>query len=75
MIYAYRWALSQAETYGDLFVSSFDLYRFQLYEAVRWSAPKDTESEKAAGERLSYFLQRGFISPAVFFKSSDAKGK
>jgi hypothetical protein len=75
IIYAYRWAVSQAETYGDLFVSSFDLYRFELYEAVRWPAPKDSESEKAAGERLSYFLQRGFISPAVFYKGSGAKGR
>jgi hypothetical protein len=68
VLYAYRWAISQAANYGDLLVSAFDLYRFSLYETLRWPLPKDTASEKAVGEQITQYLHRGYSPSAVFFK-------
>lgn len=72
-LYAYRWSLTQAETYGDLLEAAFDLYRFALYEALRWPLPKDSSDEKIEGERLSQYLHRGFTQRSVFFKHPEDK--
>jgi len=76
--YAYRWSLSQAEAYSNLLESVFDLYRFALYETLRWPLPEGSEDEKVEGERLSYYLHRGFTPQAVLFnhpKHDVARGQ
>jgi hypothetical protein len=64
---AWRRVLDAAEAYGDLLRASFDLYRFDLYRALRWPLPSDTETERAHGERLTVYLYRGLTSPEVVF--------
>ncbi|HIP96620.1 MAG TPA: hypothetical protein EYH32_05320, partial [Anaerolineae bacterium] len=63
--FGYRTAVARAETYGELLESCFDLYRFDLYHALHWPRPSSTAEERAAGERLSAYLYRGFQEPAV----------
>ena len=48
--------------------SAFDLYRFRLYQALRWELPVDTESEKEYGERLTEYLFRGTLESPVMFR-------
>ncbi len=60
MTLAYALALDAARVYADLFQSAFDLYRWSLYEAVRWEKPTQSgDAEIALGQRLSEFLWRG----------------
>ena len=73
-IWAYRWALSAARVYGDLLEAAFDLYRFELYEALRFPLPKDTSEEKAKGEELTAYLFYGSVAePITFQKPKDTK--
>lgn len=59
MVFAYRWSLSAARSYGDLLDAAFDLYRDQLYKTLRWPLPENSDSEKAMGQQLSQYLWRG----------------
>lgn len=62
-------ALDAAEVYGELIRAAFDLYRFKLYEAVRWSPPEETgEAERVQGERLTQYLFRGLTKEPVRFE-------
>ena len=56
MWWGYRRALVAAQVYGDLLRAAFDLYRDDLYDALKW--PKG-EDEKKSGEALTQFLWRG----------------
>ena len=67
---AYHWSLNQAETYGDLLEASFDLYRFDLYKALHFPFPKNSQQEKKTGEAITQYLHRGFSRDPVFFKHS-----
>jgi hypothetical protein len=51
MVTAYALALSAAETFADLLLAAFDTHRWRLYES--------REHEKASGEALTRFIQRG----------------
>jgi len=55
---AYRGMVTAALIYGELIRSAFDLYRFALYEALKWPLP-DRAEEVAAGRRLTEYLHRG----------------
>jgi len=68
---AYRWTLTQAKIYGDLLEASFDLHRFDLYKALHWPLPQNTLDEKEAGERLTFYLHRGYLEPPVEFGHGD----
>ncbi len=62
------WAMvSAGGTYAELLRSTFDLYRFVLYEQVRWPVPKRPEDEKVAGEGLTKFLFRGIADKEVVY--------
>ena len=56
---AYHSAIIAAEVYGDLIESAYDLYRFSLYEQLRFPSPTATTDEAAAGEGLTEYLARG----------------
>ncbi len=66
--------LYTAEVYGYLIRTAFDLYRFALYEALRWPPPTDTASEVAYGAKLTQYLFRGTVDASVTFAQKE-KGK
>lgn len=68
---AYWAALQAAGTYSDLLRSTFDLYRFNLYEQARWPLPPSPTGEKDHGEELSEFLFRGTADGDVRFTHPD----
>lgn len=72
-LFAYRWALEAAGIYADLLESAFDLYRFNLYSALKWPLPKTIEEEKAMTEKLNTYLARGYVTQgfAYTFPSSN----
>jgi hypothetical protein len=57
---AYRvWVLPAAAVYADLLEASFDVHRFDLYLALRFTCPEDSAAEQLAGTRLTNFVWRG----------------
>jgi len=62
MLLAYRWMLQAAKVYGELVEASFDLYRHQLYQALRWPLPKHPAEELETGKMLTNYLRRGATS-------------
>lgn len=59
----YVWALAAARTYSDLIEAAFALYRFRLYEELRWPLPSDPAVEREAGRALTAYLQQGSNQP------------
>lgn len=59
---AYKWAVEAAEVYADLLEATFDLYRYTLYEALRWQLPNDSNEEIRVGKQLSDYLWRGIVA-------------
>ncbi len=55
--------LRAASIYGELLRTVFDLYRFDLYEALHLPVPENSNTEAEAGKNLTAFLWRG---PSVF---------
>lgn len=53
------WVPARAIVFGDLLDSAFDLYRFSLYEQVRWTLPANPSAETATGTGLTQHLWRG----------------
>ena len=64
--FAYRWSLSAAHSYGDLVDATFDLYRHELYKALRIPLPKNSEEERKVGQLLSENLWRGPVNPISY---------
>ena len=56
---AHRWLLQAARVYGDLIEAAFDLYRLQLYQAVRWPLPSTPAEERVLGQALTDYLWHG----------------
>jgi hypothetical protein len=56
---AHRWLIQAARVYGDLIEAAFDLYRLQLYQAVRWPLPSTPAEERALGQALTDYLWHG----------------
>lgn len=56
---SHQWMLQAAQVYGDLLESAFDLYRFNLYESLRWPKPKTPAQERALGQELTDYLWHG----------------
>jgi hypothetical protein len=71
---AHRRLLAAAEVYGDLFESSFDLYRSKLYESLRWPLPATTADERANGLRLTEYLVRGTVGTPVTYVQPEEPG-
>jgi hypothetical protein len=60
MLLAAWLARSPARTFAVLVQSAFDLYRWRLYEALRFPAPEEKgDAERAAGQSLTRYIQRG----------------
>jgi hypothetical protein len=56
---AHRWLIQTARVYGDLIEAAFDLYRLQLYQAVRWPLPSTPAEERVLGRALTDYLWHG----------------
>ncbi len=70
MFFAYHWMLQTANIYGQLIESSFDLYRFKLYQELRWPLPKNPAKERQQGEQLTAYLWRGSDSDKLEFSDN-----
>jgi hypothetical protein len=61
------WTLDSATLYGDLIESAFDLYRFSLYQSLRFPLPKTIAEEEALGLKVTEYLYRGTYPPGLDF--------
>jgi hypothetical protein len=71
--FAYSWILDSAVIYGDLMESAFDLYRFSLYQSLRFPLPKTIAEEEAMGLKVTEYLFRGTYSPGLDFRTDAGK--
>lgn len=63
------WLRQSAMVYSELLEAAFDLYRWKLYENVRWDTPeKSGREEVEMGQRLTEFLWRGETDQPVEYK-------
>jgi hypothetical protein len=67
----YVWMLAAAAAYGDLLEASFDVYRPELYEALRWPLPSSPAEEREQGEALTSYLWRGSTASLPRFIMGD----
>lgn len=58
-LFAHRWMLDTAATYGDLLESAFDIHRMQLYKSLCWPLPRNPAEEYELGIQLTEYLWRG----------------
>lgn len=61
------WVPARAEIFGDLVEASFDLYRWQLYDALRWPPPTNPAEETERGRAITSYLARGSDLPEPKF--------
>jgi len=71
MFLAYHRMLQTASIYGQLIESSFDLYRSNLYQELRWPLPKNPAEERQTGEQLTAYLWRGSDSDKPNFSNNE----
>ena len=57
---AYGNALHAARAYGEIIKSAFDLYRWNLLDALHLAHPASTEEEPVLWEKISGFAFRGY---------------
>jgi hypothetical protein len=55
----YLGTASSATVYKELLESSFDVYRWNLYDALHWPLPKNPKSELTQGPEITEFPWRG----------------
>ncbi|MDW5329577.1 hypothetical protein [Plantactinospora sp. KLBMP9567] len=63
------WIPHRAARYADLLEASYDVYRRQLYEQLRWPLPIDPDDERIKGELLTSYLVRGLAGGKPRFTS------
>jgi hypothetical protein len=56
---SYRGAVAAAVAYGESVQSAFDLYRFELYKALRMPTPSNLQAEKKTNQLITGFLRQG----------------
>jgi hypothetical protein len=52
-------AVRAAAVFGDLVEAAWDLYRAEVYRALRWPLPQNPAEEYTAGRNLTRYLRRG----------------
>lgn len=57
----YYRAISTAKVYGDMIRTAFDLYRFELYHALKLPLPANSEAEIEQGKLLTSYIFRGDV--------------
>lgn len=63
----YQSVLQSAGAYGELLKSAYDLYRFQLYDALHWPKPQGPANEIQSGQALINYLHRAEASKKLKF--------
>jgi len=61
MIVGYYRAIQMAKIYGNLIRTAFDLHRFDLYRAMKWPLPENTDTEVKHGRELTAYIFRGLV--------------
>jgi hypothetical protein len=59
VLFGYHWVTDSAIRYADLLEAAFDLYRPQLYKALRWPLPENPKAEQKMGRLVTAYLWRG----------------
>ena len=67
----FMWVPSRAQVYADQVEALFDLYRRQLYDALRWPLPRDPDHEREQGRLLTTYLWRGLAGPEPHFTDAS----
>jgi hypothetical protein len=67
------WVPSRAQVYADQVEALFDLYRRQLYDALRWPLPRNPDHEREQGRLLTTYLWRGIEGPEPRFTDASPK--
>lgn len=62
----------RALTYGALIESAFDLYRGELYAALRWPHPSNPAVERQEGLRITNYLWRGSDKTSPTFEKPSS---
>lgn len=57
--------LARARAYGQLMQAAFDLYRWRIYEALKWPVPEEPDEERETGEAVTTYLWRGIAPPGT----------
>lgn len=68
------WLPERAEAFGELLEATFDLYRVDLYEALRWPLPANPAVERQSGELLTRYVWRGLDSQVPVFTAPRRAG-
>ena len=68
---AQKVANSAASSYADMLRFAFDLYRFNLYDELKWPLPIFPKTERDDGIKLTKFLAYHSVSPDSKFKMTD----
>lgn len=55
----YQFPLENRRDNLEITIAGFDLYRFELYNSLKWELPTP-EEEKEAAARLNTYLKRGY---------------
>lgn len=72
---AWRWWLPErADAFGELLEAAFDLYRVDLYEALRWPLPPHPAAERQSGELLTRYVWRGLDTQVPVFTAPRQAG-
>ena len=66
LLAAWVWLPDRARTFAGLLEASFDVYRTDLYLAIRWPLPSTVQDEPEIGRRLTEFLFRGTAASPVW---------
>lgn len=64
---SYNGLLIAGAIYCDLVRAIFDLYRFELYQALAWPLPPEPATEEFHGKQLTEYLFRGMVPENIEF--------
>jgi hypothetical protein len=71
----WRSAHQIAMGYAGLLRSSFDLHRFDVYEALHWPKPTSPEAEREQGVELTLYLLDGIGAEDVVYTHQEAESE
>ncbi|HEX6899227.1 MAG TPA: hypothetical protein VF789_05915 [Thermoanaerobaculia bacterium] len=72
-VFAYRSAVAGGVHYGELIDSSYDLYRREIYAALRWPLPRNPAEERELGKEITSYLLRGSDQDRPVFDNPEAR--
>jgi hypothetical protein len=65
--FSYAWMLEAAEGMSTLVEAAYDLHRMDLYRAMNWHLPINSDEEQKLGQLLTEYLWRGPVRGPVAF--------